>query len=135
MQDELKDIAARCLAGAEDDSMTFPQIVGALIDAGFEGYAVDYRAGTASYYLPAGRCFTLPIRDEGPPVAAAFDAPAIRAAIAQAQALAPGYTYAGFCRTVRDAGCAGYLVSFSGRRALYYGRTAETHVELFPDAP
>jgi hypothetical protein len=26
------------------------------------------------------------------------------------------------------------MVSFSGRRVLYIGRTAETHVELFPDA-
>jgi hypothetical protein len=25
------------------------------------------------------------------------------------------------------------MVSFSGRRALYFGRTAETHVEHFPD--
>jgi hypothetical protein len=30
------------------------------------------------------------------------------------------------------AGCAGYIVSFLGKQALYYGRTAETHVEHFP---
>ena len=30
------------------------------------------------------------------------------------------------------AGCAGYLVSFPGRRVLYWGRTAHTHVEMFP---
>ncbi len=49
------------------------------------------------------------------------------------QLLVPGYTYKGFCRKVAAAGCAGYIVSFSGRRALDIGRTAETHVELFPD--
>ena len=32
----------------------------------------------------------------------------------------------------KRAGCAGYLVSFPGRRAVYFGRTGETHVELFP---
>lgn len=26
----------------------------------------------------------------------------------------------------------GYLVSFLGRRVVYYGSTAEAHVELFP---
>ena len=34
---------------------------------------------------------------------------------------------------MKAAGCAGYIVSFLGRRVLYIGRTAETHVELFPD--
>jgi len=31
------------------------------------------------------------------------------------------------------AGRARYIVSFSGRRALYIGRTTETHVEHFPN--
>jgi hypothetical protein len=30
------------------------------------------------------------------------------------------------------AGCAGYIVSFSGRRVVYVGRTAEVHTEYFP---
>jgi hypothetical protein len=33
---------------------------------------------------------------------------------------------------VMAAGCAGYQVSFTGRRAVYYGTTAEVHVEHFP---
>ncbi len=52
----------------------------------------------------------------------------------EAQAKAAGYSYAGFCATVAAAGCAGYLVSFPGRRVVYFGRTAETHVEHFPKA-
>ncbi|MEI9891097.1 MAG: hypothetical protein WDN45_11510 [Caulobacteraceae bacterium] len=67
------------------------------------------------------------------PVAAAFDAAPIQGAIREAQQLAPGYTYMGFCRKVAAAGCAGYVVSFPGRRAVYMGRTGETHVETFPD--
>ena len=35
-------------------------------------------------------------------------------------------------RKVMAAGCAGYMVSFLGKRVLYFGRTAETHVEHFP---
>ena len=42
------------------------------------------------------------------------------------------YSYAAFCARVKAAGCAGYIVSFPGRRVLYFGRTAETHVEHFP---
>jgi uncharacterized protein YbcV (DUF1398 family) len=67
------------------------------------------------------------------PVAATFDSRTLQAAIREAQTGAPGYTYAGFCMKAIAAGCAGYLVSFLGKRVTYFGRTGETHVELFPD--
>jgi uncharacterized protein YbcV (DUF1398 family) len=74
----------------------------------------------------------LPTYSHAVTIAEAFDAGAIKAAVKEAQQLAPGYTYDGFCKKVMSAGCAGYIVSFSGRRALYFGRTAEIHVEHFP---
>jgi uncharacterized protein YbcV (DUF1398 family) len=125
-------IAERCLRGAENDTMTFPEIVGTLAETGFEGYAIDFRALTATYYLRDGASAVLAIRAAAA-VSAGFDVAPIQAAIREAQALAPGYSYERFCRKVAAAGCAGYMVSFSGRRALYYGRTGETHVELFPN--
>ena len=112
--------------------MTFPQIVGTLIQDGFESYSIDYRRAKAIYYRPDGDSVELATHRFDVPVAETFSTAAIQAAIREAQQLAPGYTYAGFCRKVIDAGCAGYIVSFSGRRAVYFGRTAETHVEHFP---
>jgi len=132
MDASLIAIAQRCLRGAEDNSLTFPEIVGALMAAGFEGYAVDFRSVSATYYRLDGDSVALAAHRVEGAIAAAFDAEPIKAAIGEAQALAPGYTYRDFCRKVAAAGCAGYMVSFSGRRALYYGRTAETHVEHFP---
>jgi len=126
------EIAKAALEGAANNTMTFPQIVGMLIEAGFESYLIDFRRGKATYYLPDGDCVELPMHRVETPVGAAFDAAPIREAIGEAQRLVPGYTYKGFCRKVAAAGCAGYIVSFSGRRALYFGRTAETHVEHFP---
>jgi uncharacterized protein YbcV (DUF1398 family) len=125
-------IAETCLRGAEGGSMTFPEVVGALAETGFESYAIDFRRATATYYLPDGDSLVLPAHRVEVPVAPGFDAAAIQAAIREAQQLVPGYTYAGFCRTVMAAGCAGYVVSFIGRRAVYLGRTAETHVEHLP---
>jgi len=130
--DQKRSVAAACLRGAENGSMSFPQIVATLIDAGFESYLIDYRRAVAIYYLPDGESVELPTHKVEQAVAAAFDAPAVRAAIKEAQELVPGYTYEGFCRKTAAAGCAGYIVSFSGRRVLYFGRTAETHVEHFP---
>ncbi len=132
MDEQKKSIADKCLAAAYDKSMAFPQIVGALIGAGFDGYAIDYRAGTATYYLPDGDCATISLPHGGASVAAAFDAAGIAAQIKWAQANPPDYSYAAFCSNVTALGCAGYLVSFLGKRVLYFGRTGETHIEHFP---
>jgi uncharacterized protein YbcV (DUF1398 family) len=126
-------IAKACQDAAHHDAMTFPQIVGRLMGEGFEGYAIDFRARTATYYGADGGSTALALPDPGAPIAVAFDAAIIKQAIGEAQRRAPGYTYRGFCKKVAAAGCAGYQVSFSGRRALYYGRTAKTHVDHFPD--
>jgi uncharacterized protein YbcV (DUF1398 family) len=125
-------VAKACLDAAHDGSLSFPEIIGKLIDAGFEGYAVDYRRNSQIYYLPDGDSVELDLPHSTGAVAAAFDSLGVEALVRWAQANDPDYSYSAFCEKVKDAGCAGYLVSFLGRRVLYYGRTAETHVELFP---
>lgn len=132
MNDHQISTARACLAAAENDSMAFPEIVGALIDAGFESYAIDYRRATATYYLPDGDSVVLDSHRADTVIGAAFDVAAVQAAIREAQQLVPGYTYKGFSAKVMAAGCVGYVVSFAGKRAVYFGRTAETHVEFFP---
>lgn len=132
MDDHRQAVARACLSAAEGNTLTFPQIVGTLMREGFESYAVDFRRNAATYYLTDGDSIELPMHKVEAGLAEDFDAAAIRAAIQEAQQLVPGYTYAGFCEKVVSAGCAGYMVSFPGRRAVYFGRTAETHVEHFP---
>ena len=125
-------IAETCLNAAFDKSMTFPEIAGTLIKAGFEGYVVDYRRSTTTYFLPDGDSVVLANpRSEGS-VAAQFDPAGIASQVKWAQDDPPDYSYAAFSRNVKAFGCAGYIVSFPGRRVLYFGRTAETHVEHFP---
>ena len=125
-------IVQACKEGAENDSMTFPNIVAKLMEAGFESYLVDFRQRTATYYLPNDESAEFPTHETSTPVAAKLDSSALSAAIREAQNLVPGYTYLGFCAKAKAAGCAGYLVSFSGKRAVYFARTGETHVEYFP---
>jgi uncharacterized protein YbcV (DUF1398 family) len=83
--------------------------------------------------MPDGDSVDLPMHKIDIPIASAFDAMRVQLAVREAQQLAPGYRYLDFCKKVAAAGCAGYIVSFPGRRVLYIGRTAETHVEYFPD--
>ena len=125
--------AKACLAAAYDGSMSFAQTVGSLIEAGFEGYALDYRRAEQVFYLPDGNSLALVLPEQPGPVAAAFDAGEVAALVRWAQSGAADYSFGEFSSKACAAGCAGYLVSFSGRRVLYYGRTAETHLELFPD--
>jgi uncharacterized protein YbcV (DUF1398 family) len=126
------EVAQRCLDGAYANTMSFPAIVKALMEAGFEGYDVDYRRGTATYLRPDGQSVALALPGAHGAVEPAFRAEGVEAAVREAQRGGAGYTYAGFCAAVMAAGCAGYMVSFLGRRVVYFGRTAETHVEHFP---
>jgi uncharacterized protein YbcV (DUF1398 family) len=125
-------MAKACLNVAYDGSLSFPEIIGKLMRAGFEGYAVDYRRNRQIYYLPDGDNVEFATPHAAGSVAAAFNRDGVEALVRWAQANGPDYSYVAFSEKVRAAGCAGYLVSFLGRRIVYYGRTAETHVELFP---
>lgn len=132
MDAKLKTIAELCFNASRDGTMSFPEIVQSLMEAGFESYTVDLRQGSATYFRSSGESVEMRASSLSGDIAAVFDKAKIEAAIREAQSGAPGYTYDGFCKKVRAAGCAGYMVSFLGKRALYYGRTGETHVELFP---
>jgi len=132
MDAERISIAENFLRAAHDGSLSFPEIVGKLIAAGFEGYAVDYRRNSQTCYLPDGDSVLLEMQGGSASVAAGFNAAEIERLVRWAQANPADYSYAAFCEKVQAAGCAGYLVSFTGRRVVYFGRTAETHVEHFP---
>jgi uncharacterized protein YbcV (DUF1398 family) len=132
MNTNWQDVARATLEGSEAGTTTFPQNVRDLTEAGFDAYAVDFRRSTRTYHMPNGETLELETERTLAPVAARFDAAAIKNALREAQTLAPGYTYKGFCATVVGAGCAGYFVSIVGQRVLYYGRTGETHTEYFP---
>lgn len=125
-------IARTCLDAAHDGSRGFPAIVGMLIEAGFEGYMVDYRRSSQTYYLPDGDSVMLDMPQAAHPVAAAFDAATVAALVRWAQSGDADYSYSAFSGKAACAGCAGYLVSFPGRRVVYFGRTGETHVEHMP---
>lgn len=132
MDAERTSIAENCLHAAHDGSQSFPEIVRTLMSAGFEGYTVDYRRNTQTFYLPDGDSLQLEMIPSAGTVAAAFHAGEVERQVRWAQAKPADYSYSAFCAKAKAAGCAGYLVSFLGRRVVYFGRTAETHVEHFP---
>jgi uncharacterized protein YbcV (DUF1398 family) len=132
MDEGLVGTAQKCLSAAYEGTLDFPTIVRTLVEAGFEGYEVDYRRGKTIYFASSGESVELAMPTTAGAVAAEFKAGLVEQAVREAQNKVLGYTYPGFCTKVKAAGCAGYMVSFPGKRVLYFGRTAETHVEHFP---
>ena len=106
-------LASARLDAAGAGTMDFPTIVGALIAAGFEGYDVEYRRWTSTYFRADGDSVQLVKPTLRAPVAATFDAIQIGHAVHAAQSKEAGYTYAGSNARVQAARCAGSRSRFS----------------------
>jgi uncharacterized protein YbcV (DUF1398 family) len=130
MTPQQRAVAEECLKRSYEGTAGFPAILAALKQAGFEGYLVDYRKGSTTYYLPDGDHLEIACPATPGAVAASFRADVIEANVRRSQA--NGHTYREFCEKVKEGGCAGYLVTLLGRRVVYYGRTGECHVEVMP---
>lgn len=108
----------------------FPEIVRRLTAAGVERYHVDLTRDETTYYLPCGASLAFPLGGPGEPIAGAFDAAAVGAAVRGAQR--GEFLYPEFLRRVRAAGCVEYFTQITGRKVQYVGRTGDAHVEPFP---
>jgi uncharacterized protein YbcV (DUF1398 family) len=127
----VKDVVREMSKASDDERITFPEVVKALMEVGIERYHADLVVGRKTYYLPDGDFEEVEVHK----VEAAtgeFSAKGVEKAVRLIQRQAIGYRQ--FCRLIADAGCVGYFVSLTGRRAVYYGRTGDEHVERFPGA-
>lgn len=110
--------------------MPFPEVVANLQEAGVERYDADLVRSEKTYYLPDGDSIVVPAKPLQRQPASMFSATDTEAAIRAIQARQIGYSE--FCERIAAAGCTSYLVSLVGRRVVYFGRTAESHVEPMP---
>lgn len=126
----IQETAARTLAG----TISFPEVVGNLLNAGVEYYHVDYVARRKTFYASGGSAVvTTPIDyPDLPAVAADLDGEALKAAILDSQRHAQKYR--DFSRRAMAAGVHGYFAFLRGRRVTYLGRQGDQHVEWFPGA-
>jgi uncharacterized protein YbcV (DUF1398 family) len=124
------DVLVECTEGSTNERITFPEVVGKLIAAGVERYTADLTRAEKTYYLPNGENETLKMYAVSKAPAERFSADSVEAAVRASQQ--QKIKYRGFCERIAEAGCVGYMVSLAGKRAVYYGRTGETHVEMFP---
>ena len=116
-----------------DGTMSFPEVVSQLLAAGVEYYHVDYAGLRKTFYSAHGDAVVTTINYEGlPPVAADFDAAALRADILDSQR--NHQPYRDFTRRAMEAGVQGYFAFLRGKRVTYFGRQGDHHTEWFPNA-
>lgn len=124
------DVIETCAQASHAGTMHFGQVVAALAGAGVPAYHADFRARSTTYYLPNDNSHTVALSTPDLPIGDAFDAAAIKAAIAGAQR--GEVQYPQFMRLAMAAGCVGYIVWIAGRHVSYFGRRGEVHIEHFP---
>jgi uncharacterized protein YbcV (DUF1398 family) len=130
MEAHVKDVIEAVTRGSDEERMSFPEVVAQLMGVGVERYHADLVRGEKTYYLPSGDSMVIdaaPLRRQP---AATFSAVQTEAAVRAIQARDIGYNE--FCDRVAAAGCTSDLVSLVGRRVVYFGRSAESHVEFMP---
>lgn len=111
--------------------MSFPEVVNQLLAAEVEYYQVDYVSMRKTFYSADGNTVVTPLAYEGlPPVAADFDAAALRADILDSQQ--NKQSYRDFTRRAMAAGTQGYFAFLRGKRVTYFGRQGDQHTEWFP---
>ena len=132
MQAKLIEMIRECTEASDQERITFPEVVMRLMQAGVERYHADLLRAEKIYYLPSGESHREPAADVSAVPPAAFAPEGVAAAVRAIQL--QKIKYREFCERIAQAGCVGYMVSLTGKRAVYYGRTGDSYVEPFPSA-
>jgi uncharacterized protein YbcV (DUF1398 family) len=131
MDAHVKDVVREMSKASDEERITFPEVVKALMKVGIERYHADLIVGRKTYYLPNGDFEEVEVH-KVEAAASEFSAKGVEQAVRAIQQQEIGYRQ--FCRLIADAGCVGYFVSLAGHRAVYCGRTGDERVEWFPAA-
>jgi uncharacterized protein YbcV (DUF1398 family) len=132
MQENVIRIMQECTDASDHERISFPEVVMKLIEAGVERYHADLLRAEKVYYLPSGESHRVQAAQIEALPAMAFTADGVAAAVRAIQTRQ--IKYREFCERIAQAGCVGYMVSLTGHRAVYYGRSGDSYVEPFPAA-
>ena len=103
-----------------------------MLAEGVESYHADLVRMEKTFYTPDGKTQIekLPVPERA--IAQEFSGAGVMDALRITQA--GKCTYQEFLNNVMGAGTTGYIVYLNGKRAIYFGRKGEFHVEEFPRA-
>ena len=125
-----KQVIDELAIATQQGTMTFPQVVKGLLEAGVESYLVDFAAKQKTHYLTDRTTHTAPMILDPGPIATEFDSAGLVAAIRGAQA--DTVRYPEFVKRSTAVGVIGDRSFLTGKRVIYFGRKGEQHIEEFP---
>ena len=126
-----QNILQRCSQDSFAGTMTFPQVVAHLKDAGVQRYHVDLIGLRKSHYGHNDTVADLPLPlTDAPVVAQAFSRETVQRALVAVQHGQIGYPE--FLRQIIVGGTVAYTVYLDGRQTVYVGRHGDQYVEPFP---
>lgn len=125
------DVIKECTSLSLSEKITFPEVVMKLAAAGVERYTADLIGKQKFTYGTSGETHTEEnLAFESIDIPEQFNSAAVKQAIADIQQ--NRIQYQTFLRRIMEAGCAHYEVFITGRRAIYFGRSGDHHIEEFP---
>ena len=116
----------KALADSQAGQLTFPEVVGMLVNAGVESYFADLLRGEETFYTTDGETHRERMTLPPAKIVADFSQPALVAAIRAAQA--DQIRYPEFVKQATAAGTIGYWAFLTGKKVIYFGRNGEFHV-------
>lgn len=120
----------KCAHESHEGLLTFPEVLGRLVEVGVESYCVDYRNQSTTYYLSNNEAVSISMPIPTIEISNSFNQETVVLAIRGAQSDA--IRYPEFLKLTMSAGCVGYIVWITGKHVSYFGRRGEVHVEHFP---
>ena len=130
MNPTIQDVIEKCAHESHAGMLTFPEVLGRLVEVGVESYFADYRAQSTTYYLSNNDAHRVAMPMPAIEIPNTFNKNGVISAIRGAQS--DQVRYPEFLELTMSAGCIGYIVWIAGRHVSYYGRRGEVHVEHFP---
>ena len=130
MNQNTKDVIEKCAHQSHAGLLTFPEVMGRLVEVGVESYFADYRNQSTTYYLSNNQVCAVPMDMPLVEIPNSFNKDGVVSAIRGAQSDAVRYPE--FLELTMSAGCIGYIVWITGEHVSYFGRQGEVHIEHFP---
>lgn len=130
MNSTVKDVIKQCSKDSYEGLLSFPEVLGRLINVGVESYSADYRNQSTTYYFSNNEAITISMKFPGLVISKEFNKEGVVLAIRSAQSHM--LKYPEFINLTMSAGCVGYMVWITGRHVSYFGRQGEILIEHFP---
>lgn len=124
------DAMRKALEGSLSGKLIFPEVVKILTEAGVESYRADLVRGEDIFFMPSGETHVEKMTLPATKIGEQFQQAEVLAAIRAAQA--DEIRYPEFVKRVMAAGTVAYWVFLTGKKAIYFGRKGDFHVEEFP---